>query len=786
MPIANVWDATASGGAGAWVPAIIGVQGYQGAQGPQGYQGSQGYQGISGTAGTISPLTTKGDVYTFSTTQARLPVGNEGESIVALPASGTGVGYFPAQVNIQKLTLGGHSYTDNFSGYDESGPAILNTLSISGTTGKYYNTSQSMYSHLVSALDFDSANVHYMGVAGTVLQYDLSFNTGISNGVGGWVNILRGIQPARYRKPYTNDNGLCIGFWGINDMGLSSATVQNITTDGTNWTVSLNNPCSFAPGQQIHINYTATGTSSYSGTYYVNSVISTSGFTIANSLQPSDSPTNLSINSWAGTLWLPPFIDALRTVVSRFRASTVSKSFSGVPRTVSSTQVNSGDSYQSFLSGDVFYIYLPNDYDGSTVALNFIGGGNYGSGGTVSITNTVSGVPSGPLTINGVTTNLFTTSGYNLAYPNGVSPRVGQVARINGLTAASGSILTVSGVGVNSVGATIDWDSWQIESSFPNPVVIANVANIGYSNYTDVQSWNTAIQNLVNEFPSPIAVANIQDLLTTGNNRIAYDNIHPSELGGIYIAEEVRKSYTRMKVPLRSFVSSTSNNIKSGLSQYPMASLRSTRTFGSSSTNSINIGQTGLTPLGTWSIASNVTSFTPQYLAPIGATTYFIPIVIPEPCSITKFTSVGTTGSTGTIGFGLYYDWLGLPSNLIYDTGTTSANTSGNKSISLDSNTPLIVATPGVYWIAMYLQGTGAQTNMRVAALTGSDPKIVNFDSSTLEPSGSPNGCCLYIAAPSTTLPFFALGSAGTVTPPTTPKVLNWSPQVYITVQGNY
>ena len=710
MPIANVWDATANGNQGAWVPAIIGVQGYQGAQGPQGYQGSQGVQGY------ISPLTTKGDIFTYSTSGTKLPAGNEGESLAVIPASSTGVGYFPAQVNIQKLTIGGHSYTDNFSGYLDT-----NTTSISGVQGGYWNTNQSMYSRIISALDFDSGNVTYMGAAGTVLQFDLKNSATLSslpNGIGGWVAVLRRLMPSRARKPYTNDNGLCIGVYGINDFG---------------------------------------------------------------------------IDTYQTTSYLRPFTDALRTTISRFRASTTSKSVSyGTGTPVVGNKVNTGDQYLSFSNGQSFSFSTPSDFEGGTVAINFIGGasgtGETAPGGTVSIR--VDGATTG-FTINGASTNIFTTSGYGLTYTNPTSsgsyysvPRVGQVARISTIAPGAHTILATV-TSVNSASATVDFDSWQIESSFPNPVIIANIAMITASspNYTVLQQWNASISGIVGEFDAPIAIANIQDLLTP-TGRLAIDGIHPSELGAVHIAEEIRKAYTRMNVPLRNFVLSTSNNIKSGISTYPMANFRSTSVNGTSY-DTINIGQTGLTQVGTWSTNSNVTTFVPSAFSPTCNRTYLMPIVIVEPCTIIKFTCASTAGNAGTIGFGLYYDWLGMPANLMWDAGYTLANTTTDKSISI---TPGIeITTPGVYWMAMYLYGgTGNTTNLRVAALTGHDPKVPNF--STQGVGGAPNGCCLVISGFGNYLASSALAK-NSLDPFNYNDQLttqNWSPLVYVTVSGKY
>jgi len=44
-----------------------------------------------------SPITAKGDLFTFSTAPARLAVGNNGESLVADSAATTGLRYQPTQ-----------------------------------------------------------------------------------------------------------------------------------------------------------------------------------------------------------------------------------------------------------------------------------------------------------------------------------------------------------------------------------------------------------------------------------------------------------------------------------------------------------------------------------------------------------------------------------------------------------------------------------------------------------------------------------------------------------------
>jgi len=798
MAIANIWDSTASGGAGAWVPAIIGPQGYQGSQGFQGYQGNQGYQGY------ISPLTTQGDIFAYSTSGTRLPTGNEGESLSVIPSSGIGVSYFPAQVNIQKVTIGGHSYTDNTSGYTDQ------TVSGPGTDGKYVNSTQSTTNHILSALGFDPTRLRYLGFPGTVLQFDLATSSGVFNGMGGWVSILRNVVPTRARYPYTSDNGLCIGLWGINDMGFGG---------------------------------------------------------------------------YSSTVYLPAFKDALRTVISRFRASTVSgyQSFvyvGGTVESVNSTTINTDNGYLTLSSGSTVVATVPLDFEGQSawdnpssggvVGINFIGGGPSGTGGTVSIQVDSSAVG---FTINGVATSNFTVSGYGQS----MTPRVGQVARIGGLS-AGGHTISITVTSTNTPGGTVDLDSYQIESSSPNPIIIANIANVFGSNssYSNVVNWNTAINSVVSEFPKPIAVANIQDLLyvpTSGINKLSpNDLIHPSELGGIYIAEEIRKSYTRMSVPLRGFVSSATDYAMVGLPSFPMANLRRSRQivdnggFKWGNTQSMTIGQTGVATAGSIS-ATNVASVTTasstgssvvftanntfqvgtmlgvtgltgassgsfntnsalvtttsptQFTATFtnmppssnvssgtGTATgqatlnstyvelsnlvcYYIPILIPEPCSITKFTLVSTTGApsnpTSTIGFGLYYDWQGLPNALLYDAGTTPATTTGNKVVDVSSS-PVTISYPGLYWLAIYTYGLTMSNALRVGAVYGNDPRIANLDS-----EGAPDGTCYIQSAqtwgntlPATAAPWYTYVTGTDYG--NSYQTLNWAPQAFITVQGNY
>lgn len=83
-----------------------GAQGNQGNQGNIGI-GSQGAQGVQG-GGTTSPLTTQGDLYTYGTGDTRLPVGTDGQVLVADSGQVTGL-------NWATLSNSGHGVKVNAS-----------------------------------------------------------------------------------------------------------------------------------------------------------------------------------------------------------------------------------------------------------------------------------------------------------------------------------------------------------------------------------------------------------------------------------------------------------------------------------------------------------------------------------------------------------------------------------------------------------------------------------------------------------------------------------------------
>lgn len=90
---AGVTGATGPTGASVTGPTgPTGTAGATGVTGPTGTAGTTGPTGPTGS-GSSSPLTTKGDIWGFSTVDARLPVGSGGKALVADSAATLGVAY---------------------------------------------------------------------------------------------------------------------------------------------------------------------------------------------------------------------------------------------------------------------------------------------------------------------------------------------------------------------------------------------------------------------------------------------------------------------------------------------------------------------------------------------------------------------------------------------------------------------------------------------------------------------------------------------------------------------
>ena len=573
---------------------------------------------------------TTGGYYGSSTEVPVIGVDAKGRVFSATTAT------LPTVVNqnkIQKITVAGHSYTDQTSGYNETMP-----------WGTQYNTTQSFVNRLMAIMGVTGPEAVYLGRAGAVLQWDETTSvSGIINSAGGgWARVLQKVTNYNVRAPYTSNNGVCIAAWGIND---------------------------------------------------VNTI-------------PS------------GIVGYNAFSSALRTVVSRFRASSVYEIYSngatdssivrsGGTLVTSNTQ-NSGDGYYNFTTvGSGVTITVPSSFEGGTIALGFVGvSGNNGGTATVTVDSVVNG------TIN--TSNISINSS-----------KTGMVYRCQNLVSGTHTIAaTVSSL--DSVGAGVAFNYWQIETPYPNPVIVANTAKLNYyaagynGSNAEVETYNSAVTSVVSEFENPIAIADWQELLVGGNNRIASDLIHPSELGAMYLATEVWQQYLNCGGPTYTFSGPTNFNARMGLPVLPLAPLSQ-----ANSTIPVRIGQTGIQRVGTWSSSGGVPTFTPLTATRLVTDTmYLVPIKIAQPCTLGSIVlERQTSGGGGGMQWrmGLYNDYLGWPTNLLA-TGPLVANSTTSQSRVSTFSTPVKIVDPGVYWLAIAPQGgVGTQAVWIVA---GNDPLV--------------------------------------------------------------
>ncbi len=558
------------------------------------------------TKAAKSTLTTKGDIYVASaaSTPARLAVGNNGESLIADATATNGVRWFPGQININRMFVGGNSYTDHSAGTSET-----------QTWGTQYNTDQSLIQRIYSMLGVSESQVKHVGVTSSKLTQAAS--------PGGWLTVIRAINPTKSRAPYTNNIGLCLGIWGINDLNTYGSSSQYRTA----------------------------------------------------------------------------YQHALRTVISRFRAaavfenddSTVSYSGSGGSHWTStaSTTINSGNNYATTSTlNDTFTISVPSSFEGGTIALGFIGRSGT-TGGTVSVT--VDGSAAGSISTSNITAD---------------GNRCGMVLRLTSLS--SGAHTIVGTVTSLDASGSVEFDYWTIETPYPNPVILTNIAKlnsysgsgIGASD-SEVVTWNAAIASVIAEFAGPIAVADIQDLLQP-TGRLSADTIHPSEVGAMYIAEAIRAAYVKSGAAgLRDFSTPTAYNAMSSLPVYPVAIVTATTW----------IAQTGLQAGTAFAMTQDKA--------------YFVPITIPGQCVLSNINLLNVTvaGGTGTtIRMGIFYDYKGSPVHMLVDAGTIAATSTGAKSITF--STAVKIQIPGQYWLAAVANTSSSSTMPTTSSLAGHDPRI--------------------------------------------------------------
>jgi hypothetical protein len=118
---------------------------------------------------------------------------------------------------------------------------------------------------------------------------------------------------------------------------------------------------------------------------------------------------------------------------------------------------------------------------------------------------------------------------------------------------------------------------------------------------------------------------------------------------------------------------------------------------------------------------SNITSTTTTFVL-VANTLYAVPIMIPKTNTYTtESLEVSVLAGGKTMRYGIYTDTNGAPNALVLDSGTTSAGSTGARSITISQQ-----LTAGWYWMAVVCDGTPT-----VRALTTSPLPWLGFSSGT-------------------------------------------------------
>jgi len=219
------------------------------------------------------------------------------------------------------------------------------------------------------------------------------------------------------------------------------------------------------------------------------------------------------------TTWLTNGITSwthsMRSVISRSQASLLyylndstitSSGFTQVANTTATNPNGSTGSagvLQATASGSTLTITIPSDFPGGTIAVSFRGTADTDTG-TASVNWTTSGSNA---SISGSTT--LSAQGY-AGYQVPVTKRF---------------VCTVADAGKTIVATTtisssqVNFDSWWIESTYPQPVLVMNTPRANYGSFWAINTptsytpaMNTATNGVVAEFGSNVAIVDVDTI----------------------------------------------------------------------------------------------------------------------------------------------------------------------------------------------------------------------------------------------------------------------------------
>lgn len=401
------------------------------------------------------------------------------------------------------------------------------------------------------------------------------------------------------------------------------------------------------------------------------------------------------------------FKQALRAVLSRCRSSVVFENdfligtrvayTGGFGLATATNEFSSGSTvHLTSATSATVTMTLPSDYNGETVAIQFIA--NAGAfGGTITWSGTA-----------GVT---GTTSTSNVI-ASATAQHLPVVKRITNLTAANAGQTIVGTVSALDASGSVLFDSWWLEATNPPLILLCNVARLttaGYALYTnvigdtEVTNLNSDISTIQAEFDQLVKIADIDSALNkvVGNY---FDGLHPNEVGSAKCVDAILDALNSVVPSDTKYPTLTLNN-----SSPRAGALRRPRVSG----NYYSVE------------ASNVAST----IAPAVGDMFAAPFEVTEGREkwIRMATRLAVAGSVaGTIRWGIYDDplWSCYPQTLVQEltsaaalslgtvAGIVQSPTSGTGSISLP-------ADPGLYWLCWKQITTG--TGQTIDALVGPD-----------------------------------------------------------------